>query len=324
MRRGACFAHRLWPRGSGPVIGDRLRCGDGFRLRFDFGRLGLGLALDFERDAEQPAGDREDELVDLQLVEDRQYRLEAAGLIARRVRVRADGDTDAAVSRLAQEPLVGVEVALLLLVRVVAIEKARVELDRHPALAGGREHPIFVLLELRRIGPRADDGRDVEVADDVAGEPFDRVDQRAHVELPQLIGADRLEVFLELGVVERPGPVLAVDRMRDRDEVHRPDHRVGTHRVDDVLRVGTRARIVVDLGPDRVAHPAPQPFADDGGMANLDARRLGGPVQVAGLRELERAPHEIDRRRILEREVVHVVGDHEETRISAAAGVIEP
>ena len=75
---------------------------------------------------------------------------------------------------------------------------------------------------------------------------------------------------------------------------------VGTHRVDDVLCVGTGARIVVDLGADRVAHPAAQAFGDDLRVADVDVRGLRGAVEVAGLRELERAANEIDRRRVLE------------------------
>ena len=128
----------------------------------------------------------------------------------------------------------------------------------------------------------------------------------------------------ELGIVERPIPVRSVYRMVDRQEVYRPDHAVGLHRIDDVLRIGPRARIVIDLGADRVAHPAPQTFRDDRSVADLDAGGLGSAVEVAGLGEFERAAHEIDRGRVFERQVVHVVGDHHEARPPAPAGVIEP
>ncbi len=114
------------------------------------------------------------------------------------------------------------------------------------------------------------------------------------------------------------------DRMIDGQEVHRADHAVGLHRIDDVLRVGPRARVVIDLGADRIAHPAPQPFRDDRGVADLDAGGFGRAVEIAGLREFECPAHEIDRGRILEREVVHVVGDHHEARPAAAACVVEP
>ena len=113
-------------------------------------------------------------------------------------------------------------------------------------------------------------------------------------------------------------------RVGDRDEVHRANDGVRPHRVDDVLRVGSRARVVVDLGSDRVAHPAAQPFAHDGRVADVDVRRLGCAVEIAGLGKLERPAHQIDRRRILEGQVVHVVGDHEEARITAPRGMVEP
>ena len=100
--------------------------------------------------------------------------------------------------------------------------------------------------------------------------------------------------------------------------------RVGAHRVDDVLRVGPRARIVVDLGADRIAHPAPQALADDRGVRHVDAGGLGGAVEVARLGELERAADEIDGGRVLEGEVVHVVGDHQEARVPAPARMVEP
>ncbi len=79
--------------------------------------------------------------------------------------------------------------------------------------------------------------------------------------------------------------------MVDREEVDRADHAVGTHRIDDVLRVGPAARVVVDLGADREAHAAAQPFGDDGRVRHVDAGRLGRAVEVAGRGEFERAPH---------------------------------
>ena len=59
-------------------------------------------------------------------------------------------------------------------------------------------------------------------------------------------------------------------------------------------------------------------------MRYVDVRRLRRAVEVAGLREFERAAHEIDGRGILEGEVVHVVRDHQKARVPAAARVIEP
>ena len=52
-----------------------------------------------QRDAREPAGDREHELVDLELVEDREHELERVALVVRAVRVGADRDADAAFSR---------------------------------------------------------------------------------------------------------------------------------------------------------------------------------------------------------------------------------
>ena len=49
---------------------------------------------------------------------------------------------------------------------------------------------IFVALEHRVVGPVAEDGRDVEVADDVARQLLDRIEQRRHVDFPHGFGAD--------------------------------------------------------------------------------------------------------------------------------------
>ena len=107
--------------------------------------------------------------------------------------------------------------------------------------------------------------------------------------------------------------------MVDRQEVDRADQAVGPHRVDDVLRVGSGARVVVDLGADREAHAPAQALGDDGRVAELDAGGFGRAVEVARLGELERAADEIDGGRILERQVVDVIGDHHEARLSRAA-----
>ena len=170
----------------------------------------------------------------------------------------------------------------------------------------------------------AEDRRYVEVPDDVAGEPLECVEQHAHVELPRLIGADVFVERRELRVIEGPVPIGPVHRMVDRDEVHRSDQPVGAHCLDDVLGIGPGARIVVDLGADRVAHSAPQAFRDHLGVPDVDVGRLGSTVEVAGLGQFERAPHQIHRRRILERQRIHMVGDHHEARVAPAARVIKP
>ena len=92
------------------------------------------------------------------------------------------------------------------------------------------------------------------------------------------------------------------------------DDAVGTHRVDDVLRVGPRARIVVDLGADREAHAAPQPFGDDRRVRDVDAGGFGRAVQIAGMREFERAAYGVHGAGVFERQVVDVVGHHQEAR----------
>ncbi len=112
--------------------------------------------------------------------------------------------------------------------------------------------------------------------------------------------------------------------MVDRQEMDRADDRIGAHRVDDVLGVGPVARVVVDLRTDRVAHAPAQAFRHDGGVLHVDAGRLGGAVQVAGVRELEGAPDQVDRGRIFEGEVVDVIGDHHEAGSAPPASVVEP
>ena len=240
------------------------------------------------------------------------------------MRVRADGDADAARFRLPQQAAVRVEIAPLLFIGMVAIEKARVELDRQALAFGDIEHLVFVAFERRVVGPVAEDRRDVEVADDVAGQPLEGVEQHAHVELPGLFGADLVVEPGKFGIIERPIPVGAVDGVLDRDEMDRADEAVGPHRIDDVLGVGPCARIVVDLGADREAHAAAQAFRDDLGVHDVDVGGLGGAVQIAGLGQFEGAPDEVDRGRIFERQRIHVVGDHQKTRISAPAGVEKP
>ena len=64
--------------------------------------------------------------------------------------------------------------------------------------------------------------------------------------------------------------------------------------------------------------PAPQPFGDDGRVRDVDAGGLGGAEQVAGLRELQGAPHGVDRAGIFERQVVGVIGDHQRSAATRA------
>ena len=59
-------------------------------------------------------------------------------------------------------------------------------------------------------------------------------------------------------------------------------------------------------------------------MPDVYPGRFGGTVEVAGLRQLQRAPHGVDRARILEREIVGVVGHHQEAGRRTAASVKEP
>ena len=73
----------------------------------------------------------------------------------------------------------------------------------------------------------AENRRNVEVSDDVAGQPLERVEQHAHVEFPRLVGADVLVERREFRVVEGPIPVGPVNRVFDRDEVHRADQPSG-------------------------------------------------------------------------------------------------
>ncbi len=332
MRAGRGGAGRLR---FGPRLGRSRFVGLGVVVRLGPRRLRLGLLhhavgpLEMllggpQRDPREPPGDREHELVDLGLVEQREHLLERSALVFRAMRVGADRDADPLLAGFAHQAQVGGLVALALFFRVVAIEEARVDLDGHAARRGRVEHLILVALEGRFLGPVAEDRRDVEVADDVPGQPFDRVEQGRHVEFPRALDADVIEERDELRIVERPVVVRALGRMFDRDEVDRADQAVGTHRVDDVLRVGAAARVVVDLGADRVAHAAAQPLGDHRRVPDLDPGRLGRAVEVAGRGQLQRAAHQIDRRRVLEGQVVHVVADHEETRAAAPAGVEEP
>ncbi len=247
-------------------------------------------------------------------------------LILRTVSIGPDRNADAARFRFLEKSQAGVAIAALvvLVVGEMAIEKARIQFDRHPASGAGIDQLVFILIEFGVFGPIAEFRRDVKMPDDVPGKFLDRFEQRRHVELPDFLGSDVSIELLELGVVERPLITGAQLGMLDRQEVHRANHRVRAHRVDDVLRVGTAARVVVDLSADRVAHATTQPFGDDGGVTDLDAGRLGGAVEIAGVREFEGTAHEIDGGRIFEGEVVHVVGDHHEARGTTHASVIKP
>ena len=59
-------------------------------------------------------------------------------------------------------------------------------------------------------------------------------------------------------------------------------------------------------------------------MRDVDARRFGGAVEIAGLGEFQRAAHRVDGSGILERQVVDVVGHHQEARQTAPARVVKP
>ena len=205
-----------------------------------------------------------------------------------------------------------------------AVEVARVDLDRDAAREARLDQLIFVGRKNFVAGPVPELRGNVEVADDLARQLVDRVEQRRHVQFPGFLDPDDVEDVLELGVVERPLPARPVVGVIDRQKVHGANHSVGLHRVDDILRVRPAARVVVDLGADRVVHPLAQPLGNDRGVAQLDTGRLGGAVEVAGRGEFERAPHQVDGCRIFERQVVHVVGDHHEARRAAPAGVKEP
>ncbi len=59
-------------------------------------------------------------------------------------------------------------------------------------------------------------------------------------------------------------------------------------------------------------------------MRDVHAGRLGCPEQIARLRQLQRPAHGIDGARVFKGQVVGVVGDHQEARRRAPAGVVEP
>ena len=71
--------------------------------------------------------------------------------------------------------------------------------------------------------------------------------------------------------------------------MHGANHAVGPHGIDDILCVGSGARIVVDLRADRKPHALAHAFGDDRGVRDVDAGRFGRTVQIAGFGELERA-----------------------------------
>ena len=107
-----------------------------------------------KRDPRQTAGDRENDFVDPRFVEQLEHDVESVALILRAVRVRADGDADAARLRLAHQRALASRYFFFAVVRVVAIEKARVDLDGQAAPMRYVEHAIFVLFELLLRGPR--------------------------------------------------------------------------------------------------------------------------------------------------------------------------
>ncbi len=240
------------------------------------------------------------------------------------MRVGTDRDADAACPRLAYQPGVGVEIFFLAIVGCVAVQEPRVDLDGEAAAVGNVEHAILILVELLLSGPSAERGRGVEVPDDVGRKSLEVVDELRNVQFPELLRAHDLVERRELLVVEGPQPIRTLLRMLDRDEVHRPDDAVGPHRVDNVLCVRPRTRIVVHLRPDREAHTAPQPLRNEAGVSDVNAGRLGGAEQIAGLGQLQSAAHRVDGSRILEGQIVRVIGDHQETRRSPAACMIEP
>ena len=293
------------------------------RCRGRFGHR-FRLSLNAQCDAQQPAADRKHQFVDFALIKQCKHAGETRPLILWTMCVGTDCDPDIALFTFCEQPPVCRQVARLLVLAMVAIQEAGIELDGHSARFARVEQGVFVAVEGCIVRPMSEQRRNVEVAHDIARQPLDRVEQRRHIQLPGARRTDELENTAELGVVERPIPVRSMYRMVDRQKVYRPDHAVGLHRIDDILSIGPRARIIIDLGADRVAHPAPQAVRDDRSVADLDAGGLGSAVEVAGLGEFEGASHEIDRGRVFEREVVHVVGDHHEARPPAPAGVIEP
>ena len=277
-----------------------------------------------QSNARQAAGDGEDDFVDLRVVEKLQDDVERVSLIFRTVCVGADRDTDAERLGFAHQPGVGFEILLFRLDRVFAIEKSSADFDRQTARVAEREQAVLVLIEPLLNRPAARVRGRVEVPDDVRRELLQVVEQLGHVEFPQFVGPDHVVQMLELRVVERPGPVRALLGMVDRDEVHRADQTVGPHRFDDILCVRPGARIVIDLGPDREAHAAAQRLGNGGGVPAVDARGFGGSEDVAGVGELERSPQGVDGAGILEREIVDVVGHHQEARRVTPARVKKP
>ena len=90
----------------------------------------------------------------------------------------------------------------------------------------------------------------------------------------------------KLVVVECPRPVGTLFGVLDGNEAHRTDEAVGTHGIDDVLRVGPGAWIVVDLRADRKPHAAAQRVRNDVRVRHVDPGGFGRAVKVAGCASL--------------------------------------
>jgi hypothetical protein len=87
------------------------------------------LARRAERNAGQPAGDRKDELVDVRIVEQAEDDIECVALVLWTVSIRTDRESDAAGFGFADEPRISFEVFFLAVLRMIAVEESRVDLD---------------------------------------------------------------------------------------------------------------------------------------------------------------------------------------------------
>ncbi len=134
------------------------------------------------------------------------------------MRVGPDGDHHALRLGLPHQTQVhGAELCeLRFIAHIVFVEVTRVDLDGHAAFRAGVDQFVFIALEHGIVGPVAELRGNVEVPDDVAGLLLDRIEERLHVDLPRAFGADDVEEIFEFRVVERPHPVFAVLRVRDR------------------------------------------------------------------------------------------------------------
>jgi hypothetical protein len=189
---------------------------------------------------------------------------------------------------------------------------------------GKIEETILVFFQRFLVGPMTETRRAIEVPNHMSRQFFDVLEQPGGIEFPRALDADVLEEVRKLRIVVGPHKVGPLLRMVDRQEMDRADDSVRSHRVDDVLRVRSRARVVIDLGTDRKAHTTSQAFADHGGVSYVNTGSLRCSVEIARVGELQCAPHGVHGARVFERQIVDVIRDHEKARRISPAGMVEP